>query len=299
VGVTGLSLLAFLGGDHLRFTDNLEKGLDFLLRSQDHSGLIGPPDEKYMYGHAMATLALCEALLKTGNAKLREPAQRAVDFLVAAQNPKKGWRYKERSRDNDSSVTAWAVLALWGAEMAGLSFPKAAYDGALAWYAEATDEQDLRTGYVCKRDWRMENLSPNNHFDYHPTSSACACLARYIIQRKKGDGAYGALDQLTQDPPQWKQNAVDYYYWFFGSAILLFFEGPDGKRWRPWAERARAALTPNQRDSGCALGSWEVDVDKWAFMGGGRVYATAINVLTLELVDSTPGILRFKGNAHR
>src|SRR6185295_15615776 len=172
VGVTGLSLLAFLGGDHLRFADNLEKGFNFLLRSQDHSGLIGPPDEKYMYGHAMATLALCEALLKTGNAKLREPAQRAVDFLVAAQNPKKGWRYKERSRDNDSSVTAWAVLALWGAEMAGLSFPKAAYDGAIAWYAEATDEQDLRTGYVYKRDWRKENLSPNNHFDDHPTSSA-------------------------------------------------------------------------------------------------------------------------------
>jgi hypothetical protein len=41
------------------------------------------------------------------------------------------------------------------------------------------------------------------------------------------------------------------------------------------------ALLPNQRKGACEDGSWD-PVGEWC-RGGGRVYATAINVLTLEI----------------
>ena len=41
---------------------------------------------------------------------------------------------------------------------------------------------------------------------------------------------------------------------------------------------------PNQHTGkdGCRNGSWDSDVDRWGFEGS-RVYATAINALTLEV----------------
>ena len=160
--VTSLALLAFLGAGYtplsktdfvdpafpaqtLRFGDTVKRGLHCLLSQQDPEGAIGPRVGKQLYNHAIATFALSEAYGMTGLSPLKEPAQKAVDFLVAAQNPGKGWRYSPRCGDNDTSVTGWAVMALKSAELSGLQFPRSAFDGALAWVAEATDAD--RVGY--------------------------------------------------------------------------------------------------------------------------------------------------------
>ena len=68
-------------------------------------------------------------------------------------------------------------------------------------------------------------------------------------------------------------------------ALALYqLDGPDGRHWRSWNEALKRALVPTQsrRADGCADGSWDPAVDRWGFAGG-RVYATAINVLTLEV----------------
>jgi len=65
----------------------------------------------------------------TNASTLQIPAQKAVDFLVAAQNPGKGWRYTSRSGDNDTSVTGWAAMALKSAELSGLQFRRRATKG--------------------------------------------------------------------------------------------------------------------------------------------------------------------------
>jgi len=46
----------------------------------------------------------------------------------------------------------------------------------------------------------------------------------------------------------------------------------------------KEALVPYQEGekAGCVRGSWNPAVDKWGSVGG-RIYATAINVLTLEV----------------
>jgi hypothetical protein len=56
------------------------------------------------------------------------------------------------------------------------------------------------------------------------------------------------------------------------------------------------ALTPNQKRSGtdgCQVGSWDPSVERWGFEGG-RVYATAMNALTLETPSRYPVLSAFK-----
>lgn len=93
-----------------------KRALRWLIAQQRDDGCVGERGNKYMYNHALATLALAEA---SDRPIVRDAAQRAVDFLVAAQNPGKGWRYSARSGDNDSFVTGWCVLALHAAARAG------------------------------------------------------------------------------------------------------------------------------------------------------------------------------------
>src|SRR6185295_15657099 len=154
-GVTGLSLLAFLGAGYSQLSKDqlidkqdlrrelhpgavVKKGLQWLLARQDAEGCIGPPGPRFLYNHAIATLALCEAYGMTAAQPLHEPAQKAVDFLVAAQNPGAGWRYGVRGGESDTSVTAWAVMALKSAELSGLTFPQSAYEGAVSWLNRVT-----------------------------------------------------------------------------------------------------------------------------------------------------------------
>jgi hypothetical protein len=71
----------------LRFGDVVKKGLQWLLAHQDPEGCVGPRGEKYMYNHTTAAFCLSEAYGMTASAPLKEPAQKAIDFVVAAQIP--------------------------------------------------------------------------------------------------------------------------------------------------------------------------------------------------------------------
>jgi hypothetical protein len=54
--------------------------------------------------------------------------------------------------------------------------------------------------------------------------------------------------------------------------------------WKKWNEPMKNALVPNQKTGkdGCKNGSWDPDQERWGAEGG-RVYAVAINALTLEV----------------
>ena len=58
-------------------------------------------------GRWQAEGALAEAYALSRAPRLREPAQKAIDFIQMAQNPYLAWRYGVRPQDNDTSVTAW------------------------------------------------------------------------------------------------------------------------------------------------------------------------------------------------
>jgi hypothetical protein len=294
-GVAGLSMLAFLGAgyshlskdtyDGICFGDVVRRGLQWMAAHQDPEGCVGSrAAQKYMYNHTICALALTEAYGLTGTNLVYEAARKAVDFTLAAQNPGKGWRYSYKCGDNDSSVTGWAVMVLKSAELSALPVPPAGYDGTRAWYDEATEESYARVGYTHKGTGKVFVPGLNEHFEHHEALTAIAVMARIFMDKTKADPrvANGA-DLLLRDKPRWEGNAIDFYYWYYASLALFQYDGPKGAKWKQWNEPMAGALVKNQNaaPTGCRAGSWE-PVDRWS-PEGGRVYATAINALTLEV----------------
>jgi Ca-activated chloride channel family protein len=301
-GVTGLSLLAFLGagytqlsrdefpdpqnpGQVLKFGQVVKKALQYLLSHQDPEGCLGERSPKYMYNHAIAALALSEAYGMTAALPLKEPAQKAIDFLVAAQNPGKAWRYTSKCGDNDTSVTGWAVLALKSAELADLSYPLSARQGAVAWLDEATETDGyFKTGYNVRGTGKVFTPGQGESFDHPETMSAVAVMSRIFLEKRKADPRLAAGSSLlVADLPVVGTNKTDFNYWYFASMALFQFDGPDGPMWRKWNESMKSALVPSQKtgQDGCANGSWS-PISRWAEPGT-RVWATAVNALTMEI----------------
>ncbi|MBC7353609.1 MAG: terpene cyclase/mutase family protein, partial [Thermogutta sp.] len=125
---TAMALLAFQGAGvtHKRgkFRENVARGWDWLLQQQDADGNFfheGAFNHRF-YTQGQCTIALCEIYGMTRDDRFREPALRAVDYLIRAQSSEGGWRYSPNA-DSDVSVTGWIVMALQSARMAGLEVP--------------------------------------------------------------------------------------------------------------------------------------------------------------------------------
>jgi len=301
-GLTGLSLLAFLGagyshlskdeypdpvtpGRTLKFGEVVKNGLKWIMSKQDPEGCVGGRGTKYMYNHTIAALALSEAYGMSATQLFKGPAQQAVDFIIASQNPDRGWRYTKQSGDNDSSVTGWAIMALKSAELSELQVPtREAYEKARKWFDEVTDTTYYRVGYNAKSSGKVYVPGKNENFIHHESMTAVAVMCRIFMSKDKKDPALGGVQLLVKDLPDWKADLIDYYYWYYTSLALFQYDGPDGPYWKKWNEPMKNALVPNQKTGkdGCQNGSWTSEEDRWGFEGG-RVYAVAINALTLEV----------------
>ncbi|MBI3098618.1 MAG: terpene cyclase/mutase family protein [Planctomycetes bacterium] len=303
-GVTGLALLAFLqaGCTHLTawkvrdqvldrevcFGDAVRNALRWLIKNQDSDGCIGGQSGgKYMYGHAICALALAEAFDRTKADLFGDPAQNAIDFLVAAQNPYNGWRYSKRCGDNDTSVTGWCLMAMDAGRRAGLKIEgrkkQTPFQGALAWFDEVTDPKTFTAGYTSRRD--LHGGGDRAGHMKHPTLTALAVRGRLLCGARADDPAVAdGLKLLLADSPRWdmEKKTIDYLYWFYATSALLAAQGADGKDWPEWSKSVTSTLKEWQASpkDNCACGSWYA-IDPWSPVGG-RVYATAVNVLTLE-----------------
>ncbi len=293
-GVTGLALLAFLGAGYSHLTkehgfgDTVRRGLRWILTNQDQESCIGSRKlDKYMYGHLLCAFALIEAYGLTGSELFKDPAQKALDFVIASQNPGKGWRYSFKCGDNDSSVTGWAAQVLRAAVISGLPFPRSASLGVRAWFDEVTDDDYNRVGYTTKGTGKVYIPTKNEQFHHHETLTAMGMVSRLYLDRNLADPRLKAgAELLVRDLPQWEGNDVDFYYWHHGTMALFHYDGPSGPIWARWNKAMKDALIANQNIVGCKTGSWE-PVDRWSFEGG-RVYATALNAMTLEVYYRYP-----------
>ena len=102
---TGLVLLTYLGGGYTHLDDKhrtvVRKGIEWLIRHQKPDGDLFSGGTKYarFYSHGIAAIALCEAYGMTQDPELRQPARKAIDFIVKSQHPTRGgWRYDVRRR---------------------------------------------------------------------------------------------------------------------------------------------------------------------------------------------------------
>src|SRR6266481_4987873 len=86
-----------------------------------------------MYSHGLAAIALCEDYGMSKDKSVGVAAQKAINFIQAAQNTKTGgWRYHP-GEEGDTSVVGWQLMALKSAQMAGLNVNPGVLDGTKRW----------------------------------------------------------------------------------------------------------------------------------------------------------------------
>ena len=282
-GVTGLALLAFLGGGHFAsdgpYEQTVQSAIDWLLRRQDAAGYFfdskaGRPPTASMYSHGICAYALAEAYALDPQPHLREPLTRALAATARAQKSHGGWNYTVDPGDRLPEVTlsVWQIMALYSAREAGIEIPRESLDRAAKFLAR----QSRSDGGV--RYATNEATSG---------ATAGAWFARSMLL-KTGDRSFDrGMEYLEQEfeeatpdlgnPETWG----GLYTWYYRTLAAFRHQG---SRWREWNRVLRPFLVSLQRTKGCAAGSWLIS----DYRVGGTVYATALCVMTLEVYYRYP-----------
>ena len=273
---TALALLPFLGAGqtHLNgyFKPTVSRGLRWLIAQQLDNGDLrgGKSQTPGMYGHGQAALVLCEAYLMTGDESLRQPAQKAVDFIVEAQYTDGGWRYAPAQETSprargDTSVFGWQLMALRSAQAAGLEVPPETMEQAAQYLDTVAVDDGARYGYQ-----RGRGVSPSM------TAEGLLCRV-YLGWGRDRPGLRFGLDWLLENAPP-ERDAVNIYYWYYATQLFHHYGGP---RWDRWNRVMRNRLIEAQETKGHAAGSWRPKAGHDE--AGGRLYMTALATCTLEV----------------
>ncbi|MCA8916371.1 MAG: hypothetical protein KDB90_13255 [Planctomycetes bacterium] len=302
IGLTGLAMLAFTGngynhrsGDYHRV---LRMSILSLRKVQDNDGCFGPKgDDHFVYNHAIATMAMAEAYGLSQDGVLAPIVEKAVDFILKAQNPGLGWRYGVQPGVNDTSVTCWMVMALHAAKLAGIETDlKQSYDDAAKWFAMVTKDINKvpKTGYDSPAS-NNARLRSTQEFEHNGTMDAmhvkCMLVMEKAKARDKDIKALATRFNSKDALPEWDHFKIDFYYWYYATTAL---HALGGKEWKAWKKQLDDVLLDHQRgyvkadkdanlDTAEALdehGSWD-PLGAWG-TAGGRVYSTAISALALE-----------------
>jgi hypothetical protein len=292
---TALAVLAFQGAGYNhrehKYASVVRGGLDYLVRNQKENGdLFVPLDDQsnrsvWLYSHALAALALCEAYGMTQDPALEEPAQKAIDFIIEGQHKQRGgWRYAP-GIGSDTSVTGTMLVALRSAELANLKVPQETYDGVTKWLdsAQASPSQ----AYL----YRYNPQAPDTDAQRHgrvasPTMTSLGLLMRlYLGWKRDNPNMVQGADYLKQHLPALGTNTApqrDTYYWYYATQVMFHM---GGDHWKQWHEKLHKLLLDTQVKEGPFAGSWNPRLpvtDRWG-PHGGRLYVTTLNLLSLEV----------------
>ena len=302
---TGLALLAFLGAgyDHYdeKYQQIVQNGLEYLIQIQNDSGELFPQTGSSksevirFYSHGIASLALCEVYGMTGDERIREPAQRALDYLHKTQHPERGgWRYMPRV-NADLSVTGWQLMALRSGQLSGLDVDNATYDRVRN-LLEACREQDNGQARFRYNPW-ASTTNPRTRHGREPSTvmTAVGLLGQlYLGQNRNNARMQRGADHLLDNLPEVGSSETpaptgtlgnpfrDTYYWYYATQVMFHM---GGDYWKAWNEQLHPLLVESQTASGPLAGSWHPQQpvpDKWARYGG-RLYVTTMNLLSLEV----------------
>ncbi len=278
-GATGMALLCFLGAGQSEqsgeYKNVVRQGVRFLASQSKSSrkmagNLMGLSrrgrGHEGMYAQGIATLALCEAYNLGQNPTLRKPAQNALDFIVQAQDTRGGgWRYQPGER-GDTSVVGWQVMALYSGRIAELNVPQQSLEAAWGFLDSVQSDEGAGYGY----------MQPGAT----PTLSAVGLLSRMYLGKPHG---------WDTDHPSVKRGAAQFaslgpspdnmYYNYYATQFMYQY---GGELWKQWNETMRDQLVSQQSKTGHAAGSWRPICPRGTGPGG-RLYMTAMCVLTLEV----------------
>jgi hypothetical protein len=271
-GVTALALLAFLGAGNTHregpYAGSVARGIAALAAAQRPDGSLAGNAEFFaaLYCHGMATIAVAECLAMSGDTALEPVLERAIRHTVSMQHPQTGgWRYAAGDR-GDTSQLGWQVMALYSARKAGLRGCEPAEARALSFL----------TSVSSGAAGGLASYRPGERPSFPMTSEALFCRLLHGLPADH-PAAGEALALLARSAPG--ASPYDIYSWYYATLASFHAGGP---QWDIWNARLQAVLLPLQHRSGGPVdGSW--DPDRVWGRHGGRVYATAMAALTLEV----------------
>lgn len=278
VSTTAIAALALM--DAARFEPSADaaaaarRGIAWLLGVQTDDGCIGPRiGSAWLYGHAMATHALLAAHRVAPDAKVRAAIERAVAFILRAQNTRAGWRYGIQDGDNDSKMTSLMLLALSAARDLGIAVPERAVTDGRALVAKLTDARTGRIGWLerggapgrLKETWKT---FPAEHSE-EVTALGCVMWLDADLPDRTRATLAKSIHRVVETLPERAPGRIDYTYWFWGARLLADAEGAPAVAWRRTLD---AALLESVRFEGGAA-SWPLR-DAWS-LPGLDVYSTA------------------------
>jgi len=239
-------------GEH---SEALLKALRWLETQMQVDGFVGAPEAgNAVVAHALSCLVMA-AVKSSSNQPL---PQQSLERLVALRLPSGTWPAQPGETKGDAMATYWASLAC--------SIGTALGGGRM----------DLEP-----------TLSAMERGDLAMPSPALEATLRIYAQRgPKTDARLVELrDSLGKQVPRWRDGpdatGMDFLDWHCGTFAMI---GAGDAAWVKWCQSLREALVVHQRTDGAHAGSWD-PVDRNGKQGG-RVYATAVNVLSLSLGQS-------------
>ncbi len=276
VAATALVLLPFLGAGQThrdgKYRAQVFGGLKWLVEQQKEDGDLrgNRHGNTGMYAHGQAAIALCEAYALTGDEQLRDPAQRALSFIVRAQHREGGWRY-EPGQPGDTSVVGWQLMALKSGQMAYLHVPTKTFELAGVYLDKAQHDKD--GSRYC--------YQPRNRMNATMTAEGLLCR-QYLGWEQEHPGLKkGVAWMLKEHAPDRKKPNI--YYWYYATQVMHHFGGDS---WTKWNARMRSALVDMQRKTGPAAGSWDPvgSGEQGGFADrGGRLFMTSLAACILEV----------------
>jgi len=266
-GATAMALLPMLGRGYTHkegpYKKQFEAGVGFL------AGLTmkgqGKAYEKggNLYSQGLAGIALSETYAMTQDKRLAGPAQLALNYIMAAQDPVGGgWRYAPK-QPGDTSAVGWQLMALKSGHMGFLQVSPLTIKKAVEFLNRVQQDEGAMYGYT----------DPGNGYG----TSAVGLLCRMYLGWKKDNPALqrGVLRLAKRGPSN------DLYFNYYATQILHHMEGDV---WVAWNTKMRDLLVKSQQKNGHAAGSWFEEFDKGhGPEQGGRLYTTSMATMILEV----------------
>ncbi|MFM9194983.1 MAG: prenyltransferase/squalene oxidase repeat-containing protein [Planctomycetia bacterium] len=263
-GPTAMAILPFLGRGYTHkdgpYKRQLEYGLT-ALATKVVNGKGNAGEGSYVQG--LTGICLSEAYAMTQDRRLAMPAQLAVAYVSASQDPVGGgWGYSPKS-PGDTSIVGWNLMALKSGHMAFLQIDPRSVKGAVAFLNSVQSDDGSAYGY---RD-------PGNS----PPLNAVGLLCRMYLGWKRDHPALKrGAERLAKAGPN-----NDLYYDYYATQVLHHIEG---EQWVSWNNRMRDMLVKAQAQDGHEKGSWFDGVNGGHGPEvGGRIYCTSLATMILEV----------------
>lgn len=274
---TAFALLPMLGqgythksvGEKGKYRQIMEKGLAFLAAKalQGKGQTYGGPKGGNMYSQGLSAIVLSEAYGMTKDERLAAPAQAAITFIMAAQDPVGGgWRYAPKQA-GDTSAVCWQVMALKSGKMSGLQVDPYVVKKISTFLDSVQADDGAAYGYTDGKTAR-------------PALNAAGLLCRMFTEWKKTNEALlrGAKSLAKGGPSR------DMYTSYYATQVLYHVKQQLPQEWDTWQKQMSKMLIGSQITEGHQAGSYYEGFEGGhAPHVGGRMYVTSMATMTLEV----------------